>query len=133
MYHLPYNTHRWLLCPLINQSHISIQLYKRDIKCMYNMLNCPNDIVKQCMYNARNNSNTLIGYKIAFMRSRYGFSVFDANMNNCIHQMKPSLTIEQQSQVDCLHTLCLAKSNHITIGGFTHEEINCMIEFIASS
>ena len=54
----PNNTHRWILGPLINQPHISYQLYIRD---------CHNCIVKECLTAGINNSNTIIGYKLVFI------------------------------------------------------------------
>ena len=40
---------------------------------------------------------------------------------------------EQQAQVQCLYTLCQAKSNHLIINGFSSDEINYLIEFITTS
>ena len=40
-FELPNNTHRWILGPLLNQPHISHQLYIRDVKCIYRLLNLP--------------------------------------------------------------------------------------------
>ena len=41
------------------------------------------------------------------------------------------LTTEKRSQVDCAHTLCLARSNQVSIEGFSDEELNDMIKFIS--
>ena len=41
------------------------------------------------------------------------------------------LTAEKRSQVDCVHTLCLARLNQVSIEGFSDEELNDMIEFIS--
>ena len=41
------------------------------------------------------------------------------------------LTAEKRSQVDCVHTLCLAHSNEVSIEGFFDEELNYMINFIS--
>ena len=41
------------------------------------------------------------------------------------------LTAEKRSQVDCVHTLCLARSNQVSIEGFSDEELNDMINFIS--
>ena len=45
------------------------------------------------------------------------------------------LTAEKISQVDCVHTrvhtLCLARSNQVSIEGFSDEELNYMIKFIS--
>ena len=45
IFSLPYNPHRWLLGPLINQHHISHQLIVWDIQTLYRMLTCHTIIV----------------------------------------------------------------------------------------
>ena len=73
IFSLPYQSHRWLLGPLIGQYHISNQLIRRDIKCLYyRMINCPNAIIRQCILNAYHNANSLIGFKLAYFRSSFG-------------------------------------------------------------
>ena len=62
IYYLPYNTHIWLLGPLIGQYHIRHQFILRDIKFLHRLLQSPNYIIKQCIMNASSNANTLIGY-----------------------------------------------------------------------
>ena len=60
MFELYNNTHRWILGPLLNQPHISQQLYIRDVTFIYRLLNCHNCIVKQCLTVGINNSNNLL-------------------------------------------------------------------------
>ena len=51
-----------------------------------------------------------------------------------IEKSKPIVLFdEQQAQVNCLYTLCQAKSNQLTINGLSNDEMNYMIEFITSS
>ena len=75
IYSLPYNTHRWLLGPLIGQYHIRFQLILRDIKCVHSLLQSPNSSVRQCIMNASSNANTLIGYKMSYYGSMYGIDI----------------------------------------------------------
>ena len=58
IFSLPYQSHRWLLGPLIVQYHKSNQLIRRDIKCVYRMINCPNAIIRQCILNAYYKANS---------------------------------------------------------------------------
>ena len=41
------------------------------------------------------------------------------------------LTAEKRSQVDCIHTLCLERSNQVSVEGFSDEELNAMLNYIA--
>ena len=67
IFQLPNNTHMWILGPLLNQPHINHQLYIIDVKFIYRLLNCHDCIVKECLTVGINNSNTIIGYKLAFI------------------------------------------------------------------
>ena len=115
-------SHRWLLCPLIGQHHISNQLIRRDIKCLYRMINCSNAIIRQCILNAYYNANSLIGYTLAYFRSSFGIDIFTCDIMSSIEKSK-------QAQVNCVYTLCQAKSSH----DLGDDEINYMIEFITTS
>ena len=45
----------------------SHQLYITDVKFIYRLLNCHNCIVTECLTVGINNSNIIIGYKLAFI------------------------------------------------------------------
>ena len=99
---------------------------------MTRLLNCHNSIVKECLTVGINNSNTIIGYKLAFIRSRFGFNVIDTGYDVCLHNIiGTQLTVEQQNLVICIHTLILAWSNNLYIDGFSNNDINYIIDFIA--
>ena len=67
MYSLPYHTHRCILGPLTNQRHIKYQLFVRDITLLHSIkCEISKSIVRKCLSCALSNSNTLIGYKLAF-------------------------------------------------------------------
>ena len=67
MYSLQYHTHRWILGPLTNQRHIKYQLFTRDIKLLHSIkCEISNSIVRECLSCALSNSNTVVGYKLAF-------------------------------------------------------------------
>ena len=68
---------------------------------------------------ASHDANTLIVYILSFFRSKLGYIVYD------IYSRPVHLTAQKRSQVDCMHTLCLARSNQVSI-----EELNDMINFI---
>ena len=114
IFHLPHNAHRYLSGPLL--LHISYQFYIRDIKFLYRMLQCNNSIVKQCIMHASHDANTLIEYKLSFLRSKFGYNLYDFCLSQCLRYSSPvHLTAEKGSQVDCVHTLCLARSNQVSM------------------
>ena len=132
IFYLPHNAYRWLLGPLLNQPHVSHQFYIRDIKFLHRVLHCNNSIVNQCIMHASHDANTLIGYKLSFFRSKFGYNLYDISLSQCLRYCSPvHLTAEKRSQVDCAHTLCLTRSKQVSIEGFSDEELNDMIKFIS--
>ena len=106
IYSLPYNTHRWLIGPLIGQYHIRHQFILSDIMFLHRLLPSTNSIVRQCIMNASSNANTLIGYKMSYYRSMYGIDICNADLNYCLLRAKPlCLTHDQHAQVKCLYEL----------------------------
>ena len=96
------------------------------------MLHCNNNIVNQCIMHASHDANTLIGYKLSFFRSKFGYNLYDLSLAQCLRYSSPvHLTAEKRSQVDCVHTLCLARSKQVSIEGFSDEELNDVIKFIS--
>ena len=78
------------------------------------MINCPNAIIRHCILNAYYNANSLIGYKLAYFRSSFGIDIFNCDMMSSIEKSKPNILLDEQwAQVNCLYTLCQAKSSHL--------------------
>ena len=57
IFNLPYKTHTYFLGPLLQQPHISEQLYIRSVQFLYNMYNSCNSIVQTCFMNSLYHSN----------------------------------------------------------------------------
>ena len=55
-----------MLGPLLIQSHMSLQLYKRCARFLYGMKQCPNYIVRACFTNAMHNAKAPLGHNLAF-------------------------------------------------------------------
>ena len=74
--HLPFKTHTWILGLLIGQRHISTQLQFRNFCFLLDAFNSSNHIVKSCMRAALYNSNTCIGYKLAFYHYKFDLDMY---------------------------------------------------------
>ena len=56
------------------------------------------------------NSNTIICYKLAFIRSRFGINVGDTGYDGCLHNViGTKLTLKQQTLANDIHTLILTR------------------------
>ena len=114
---------------MTNQRHINYQLLVRDIKLLHSSkCKISNSIVRECLSCALNNSNTVIGYKLAFHRENIIFSILEHDLNYCLEHVKPEpLSIKRQSLAQCLHELSLAKCSQLLDNGFMSEEIDSLI------
>ena len=72
---LPIRAHTYLLGPLLNQQNIHEQLYVRNIRFLYVMYHSSNSIVRTVFNNALDNSNSCIGYKMAYFRNAYAVDI----------------------------------------------------------
>ena len=89
---LPYNAHTNLLGPFMGQTGIREQLYIRNFRFLWNGYRSNNYIIYTCISNALYNSNTCIGYKLAFL---VVFSIIfnvdmDSNINSSISRLSIS-------------------------------------------
>ena len=85
--------------------HISTQLQFRNFCFLLDVFNSNNHIVKSCMRAALYNSNTCIGYKLAFYRYKFDLDMY----NNCTSGRKlindHNLSYDQLAIVSNLSTL----------------------------
>ena len=59
-------------------------------------------------------------------------NLFENDINDCLRQVHPAtLDMDDQSLVDCLHTLIMAKSDEVTVDGFEMEDLDFIINSIA--
>ena len=100
MYSLPYDTHRWILGPLTYQRNIRYQLFARYIKLFSIKYEISNSILSECLSCALSDSNTVIGYKLAFHRENFTIGILENNLKYCLEHVKPEpLSIERQSLI----------------------------------
>ena len=100
-----------------------MQLQFRNFQFLLNAFNSTNDIVKTCIQSVMYNSNTCIGYKLAFYRYKYSLDMHDSYTAS----MKIINGDYQSSTVNNLSTLIDMRSGNNFVNGFTLNEINQMI------
>ncbi len=127
---LQYNTHTWLLGPLVGQSNIRTQLYVRNYRFLWYAFRSSNRIVRMCMNNAMYNSNTNIGYKFAFYRYKFDLDMYKDINFSIARITKCSLNDDDLAIVNILQTLLSARSGQCSIANFTLSEVNIMIQDI---
>ena len=67
-----------------------------------------------------------------FIRSRFDINVIDTRYDVCLHNIiGTKLTLEQQNHDDFIHTFILTRSINLFIDGFSNDDINYIIDYIA--
>ena len=125
--HIPFNTHVWIL-----GHNLRVQFKFPNFQFLLNAFNSTNDIVKTCIQSAMYNSNTCIGYKLAFYHYKYSLDMHDSYTTSMKIINGPNLSDYQSSTVNNLSTLIEIRSANNLVNGFTLNEINQMIEIIAT-
>ena len=71
------NAHTYLLGPIMGQLDLRSQLYIRNFRFLWHAFRSDNNIIYTCINNALCNSNSGLGYKLAFYRYRYNITMSD--------------------------------------------------------
>ena len=126
--------YRSFLDPLLQQPHISEQLYIRSAQFLYNMYNSCNSIVQTCFINSFYNSNSGVGSKIAYFRAKYR-SIFTTSTRSTI-MSSICVTVPTEDQKVSINNLCSllsARSDLSSIEGFNLAENIDMIDYVSTS
>jgi len=91
LFNLNYRTHTWVLGPLLEQSHISCQLYAKTLKFLYSMLHNDNIIVSSVGKIALSCATSPIGRNMSYLRH-----MFDLNLNDSLSQCLKKLYNENE-------------------------------------
>ncbi len=133
IFNLPYQSHRWLLGPLLGQPHISVQLHKRSARFLYVMKHCSNNIVNACFKQACQNANSPIGHNIAYLRNIYGVDIKHHSINVCMsHIRSRRLSGDQLVIIRELRTLLSVRSGVYYINDFTVSDVTALIKCIST-
>ena len=130
---LPYDTHKWLLGPLLNQYHIKDQFCHRTLRFISGLSMCNNSMVQACLENATHNANTPIGSNIAFFRYKFGVDILESDLKSSYMKIKPNkLDDKSESLLEVLNDLLLCRRNILSIECLSYENITLLINSIAS-
>ena len=98
--------------------------------CMFKLTNILLALYYIILNNALYNSNTCIGYKLAFYRYTCMFNIdMDSNINSSISRLSIcSMNDNQTAIVNNLKTLISVKGRSQVINGFTTNKINDLVD-----
>ena len=133
IFNLPYRAHTYFLGPLLQQPHISEQLYIRSAQFLY-MYNSHNSIVQTCFMNTLYNSNSVIALKIAYFRAKYRVNFTTSTRSTIMSSIRVTVPTEYQIvSINNLFSLLSARSDLSFIEGFNLVEIIEMIDYVSTS
>ena len=118
--HIPFNTHVWILGPLIKQNilRVQLQLQFRNLQFLLNAFNSTNDTVKTCIQSSMYTSNTCIGYKLSFYRYKYSLDMHDSYTASMKIISGQNLSEYQSSTVNNWSTLSEMRSGNNFVNVF---------------
>ena len=131
--YLTYHTEHILIFfyPLLQQPHISEQLYIKSAQFIYNMYNSHNSIVQTCFMNTFYNSNSVIGLKIAYFTAKYRVNCTTSTRSTIMSSIRVTMPTEDQTvSINNLCSLLSARSDLTFIEGFNLIE---MIDYVSTS
>ena len=129
---LPYNAHTYLLGPIMGQLDLRSQLYIRNFRFLWHAFRSDNNIIYTCINNALCNSNSGLGYKLAFYRYRYNITMTD-DFELCIARISQcDLSDHQLAIVNNLSLLISVREGDHLLLGFTSYEIAELINELAT-
>ena len=107
---LPYNAHTIYLGPLINQLHLSKQLYITNFLFLLHASRSDNCIVKACMNNSKYSSNSCIGYQLIFFSNHFSLDM-DSDLKQSVARLSVNrLDLTQQVILDNIRSLLNVKT-----------------------
>ena len=77
-----------MLGPLTNSVHMKYKLYIRDLKFLTGFSKRDNVLVRSCFSLISNNSNSILGNKLAYFRDRYEININQCSLNDNIKKNK---------------------------------------------
>ena len=132
LFRLPYRTHTWLLGPLIDQPHISIQLTVKTLRFIDCMLHSSNNIVSHIGNIAKCCANSPVGRNIAYMKYKYDIN-FDDKLSANVARVRnaQNCTLYQQALVYNMKNLINVKNCVYTLECFDADMVDSMLYNIA--
>ena len=125
---LPYNAHAYLLGTIMRQLDLRSHLYIRNFRFVWQAFISDNNIRFTCINNALCNSNSSLGYKIAFYRYSYNITMSD-DIELCIARISQCELSDHQlaivSNLSMLITVC--EGDHL-LHCFTSSKITELID-----
>ena len=134
MYKLPRNSHRYLLEPLAETAHIKFNLYKRFIK-FCDTLNCSNKLFLKSLYSKlKFDVNSIIGNNLRKIMLELDLgSINDINCGkiDCLNYVE--IPGSEYYRIDLLKDLINIRAGNDLLPGFSYDEIQTMIDYVAIS
>ena len=128
--HLPRNSHRWALGPLINCSHIRTQLELRTLSFIFKFAASKNVLVNSIFNVAISDARSDLGFNIAHFRSKYqifSFNCIVASSKIIVNSSFNVINADQQARVNAARELLACRDNLFNFD-FPHSDIDFFIE-----
>ena len=133
-FRVPFNTHRYLIQPLIPHPHIKTQLCSKFIKFVQNNETCKKSIIRLLSAICKADNRTVYCSNIFNIAKqcnidREKIDSFTVK-NNMIYYNIPAA---EEWRIDLMHNLIYTKLGEFTLDNFEDKELTNLLQFVCTS
>ena len=134
MMNLPLETHKYLIEPLSEQTHLRFLLYKRFLSFRQKILNSSKEILKHVLHICENNCGSVTGSNLRrLMLLCNKDSIFDLNCSDIDNLCYMPIPYSELWRLNLLKELLETRQNDTYLEGFNVNEITEMIKHLCIS
>ena len=131
MWDLPVETHKYIIEPVSNQSHMKFTIYKRYIGFKDQVFRSSKSVLKHLYRICMKDTNSVTGQNLRkIMLCCDMSSIYDLNCNSIDKLVYAEVPKDQLWRINFLHELISTQQGELEVPGFNSEEISDMIDNI---
>ena len=131
---LPFNSHRYLIEPLLNRPHIKVQLCSRFVKFVNNNDNCSKPVIRLLSSLCKHDNRTVYAKNLFNIASECNTTLSTLSINDVKNDMSYfNVPNGQDWRVDLFLNLIHIRSNLFNIDNFDRTELDDILLYICTT
>ena len=133
-YSLPFNSHRYLIQPLLQRPHLKNQLCSRFVKYVKNNDNCNKPVIRLLSALCKSDNRTTYCKNLVNIANECDIEVSNLTHNDVKTSMSYfPITSNQEWRVDLLLNIISIKCDNLNINNFDNDELNEILHYVCTS
>ena len=131
MWDLPVETHKYMIEPVSNQSHVKFNIYKKYIGFKDQVFRSNKSVLKHLYSICMKDTNSVTGKILRILMFCCNpNSIYDLNYDSIDKLVYSEVPNDQFWRMNFLHELLSTRNDELEVPGFTSDELADMIDFI---